>query len=251
MEEEELHENGGRFPLLLESDEDESLSKHNHMNEVISVSSEIVHMIMKTKGKELLSVQSVSSEVVNAHTQMKTRGTEQEDFDSDTSHTFEMQNDSFSLTWLCHGSTTFVVNEKQLLLKAAKESSTNEARYSKLVKHNFLHELTGAAMEIRSPSMPILQQTKAGDLTFYLPPSAASEQYSKTSSLISPACTNGIYNACKTNIGNISSKDRDSLKAKSKGRKMASFALDSDTSDDDGMQDEYVDDGFIVFGDVL
>lgn len=224
MEEDELDENGGHFPLLLESDEDESLTKHNHLNETISVRAEIVNMRMRIEDKEQERI--------------------------GTSQTFDLQDDSSTLSWLHHGSTRFFINEKQLLLNAAKGSSINEARYSKLVKYYFWHEQTGAEMEIRSPSMPILKQTKAGDFTFYLIPLETSE--SIISSSLSPACTNGICDAhTKSNIGGVSSKDSPpTLKAKIKSSQIASFALDSDTSDDDGLQDEYVDDGFIVFGDV-
>lgn len=225
MEEDELDENEG-FPLLLESDEDESLTKHNHLNEIISVRAEIVNTRMRVEDKEQEGI--------------------------GTSQTFDLQNDSSTSSWLHHGSTRFFINEKQLLLNAAKGNSINEARYSKLVKYYFWHEQTGAEMEIRSPSMPILK-AKAGDFTFYLPPSETSESIT-SSSLISSACTKGICNAHKSDIGRVCSRDRPTLKAKTlakrKSGQIASFALDSDTSDDDGMQDEYVDDGFIVFGDV-
>lgn len=205
MEEEELQENEGCFPLVLDSDEDEALIQHNYMNETIPGSAVIVHLQVKENETRLGNVQTID---------------------------IDMQGKEFSR--LCHGSTQFSINEKQLLLTTAKAeakiygSSSNESRYSKLAKYRFWHEQTGAAMEIRSPLMPILQWTKAGDFTFsFRPPSSSS------SSLESEAIISRWGSA----------------KTKAKSSKKASFFLDSDTSSGDEMQDEYEEDGFIVCGD--
>ena len=232
MEEDELHEDRGYFPLLLDSDKDEALIRHNYMNDTIAGRAVIVHFQMKENESEGLGL---------GHVQ-----------------TFDMREPSFPF----HGSTKFSINEKQLLLTAAKaeaknRSNSNEARwYSKSAKYCFWHEQTGAVMEIRSPLMPILQWTEAGDFTFgYRPPSSlslASELIPTATASGSPCCNKNGISSCMSSSSSSSKRGRDwgsaKAKAKAKSSKKASFALDSDTSDDDGMQDQYEEDGFIVFG---
>lgn len=75
---------------------------------------------------------------------------------------------------------------------------------------------------------------------------------SLASNFLSPTTARGVSNtslALGGSSSSSSSRYNTKSKSKAKGFKKASFALDSDTSDDDGMQDEYEDDGFIVFGD--
>jgi hypothetical protein len=197
MEEDELEENGGCFPLLLES-EDESLQQFVDMEE-ISGKAAIVH-IQGTTPKQVLKIWII-------------------DFQKSVLH---------------HGSAKFSMNEEELLLKAAKTKirsiANNEAGYLKLVKYLFRHEKTGAKMELRSPLMPILNCRS----TSVIPGN------------VSSTCNGGSSSQSSRGKGKGSAK----AKAKPKSNKKASFALDSDTSDDDGMQDEYEEDGFIVFGDV-
>ncbi|KAL7490785.1 hypothetical protein ACHAWT_000565 [Skeletonema menzelii] len=237
MEEEELRENGGCFPLLLKS-EDEPLTQHNHMNDEVLGRAVVVHLHYNKESKEDPKVQTF---LIDLH----------------------------ESSLLRHGPGKFSINEQQLLLNALNvytknRGSTNDvAKYSKLSKYYFLNECTGAEIEIRSPSMPILQRTKKGDLAFYQPPTPAltstkrrSFDYlnDRTSNFVCSTTANSdSVSSSQFHIGGSSSsrgKDRDSAKLKAKSYKKASFALDSDTSDDDGMQDEYEDDGFIVFGDV-
>ena len=241
MEEEELRENGGCFPLLLES-EDEPLTQHNHMNDEVLGRAVVVHLHYNKESKEDPKVQTF---LIDLH----------------------------ESSLLRHGPGKFSINERQLLLNAVNvytknRGSTNDvAKYSKLSKYYFLNECTGAEIEIRSPSMPILQRTKKGDLTFCQPPTPALTSTKRRSFeylndrtsifLCSTTANSDSVSSSKFHIGGSSSSssssggnDRDSAKLKAKSYKKASFALDSDTSDDDGMQDEYEDDGFIVFGDV-
>eukprot|EP00984_Skeletonema_dohrnii_P038581 scaffold41978_cov250-Skeletonema_dohrnii-CCMP3373.AAC.2 len=108
-------------------------------------------------------------------------------------------------------------------------------------------------MEMRSPLMPILHwhwaKTKEQQphLSFFAgnPPmlaSTGSKESAETNrervAAPRPRPSNSNSNS---NSNNTEAKGR-------KRRKKESFVLDSDTSDDDGMQDEYEDDGFIVFG---
>ena len=226
MEEEEIHENGGCFPLLLNLDKDESLLQHNYMNETISGRGVIVHLQKQVNELEgLCNIQ-----------------------------TFDMQKSSIHR----HGSTKFSLNEKQLLLTAGRAevkmkngSSLNEARYFKLAKYSFWHKQTGAVMEIRSPMMPILHWTKTGNLTFDSHPPSS---FSLSSGSIPTAdCSSGCKRSgsvLESSIDCSNSSSGGLTKAKRKSSKTTSFFLDSDTSDDDGMQDYYEEDSFLVSGDV-
>ena len=241
MEEDELHEDGGYFPLVLDSDKDEALIRRNHMNDMIAGKAVIVHFQMKENESEGLGL---------GHVQ-----------------TFDMRESS---SFLSHGSTQFSINEKQLLLTAAKaeaknRNNSNEARFSKSAKYCFWHEQTGALLEIRSPLMPILQWTEAGDFTFgYRPPSSlslASELIPTGTASGTPCCNKNGLSSCMSSSSSSSSsssnRERDwgSAKAKAKAKsskKNTSFFLDSDTStsDNDGKQDQYdEEDSFIVPGD--
>ena len=224
MEEEELHENGGCFPLLLNFDKDESLIQHNYMNETISGRGVIVHLQMKVNELEGLG----------------------------NFHTMDMQKSSIHR----HGSTKFSINEKQLLLTAAKaeaknRSNSSEARYSKLAKYCFWHEQTGAVMEIRSPMMPILHWTKTGDFKFDCRPPSSLSLALASESIPTAECPSSCkHSVHDSSIDCGSSSRRELAKAKVQSSKTTSFFLDSDTSDDDGMQDHYEEDSFIVSGDV-
>ena len=239
MEEDELHEDGGYFPLVLDSDKDEALIRRNHMNDMIAGKAVIVHFQMKENESEGLGL---------GHVQ-----------------TFDMRESS---SFLSHGSTKFSINEKQLLLTAAKaeaknRNNSNEARFSKLAKYCFWNEQTGAAMEIRSFLMPILQWREAGDFTFdYRRPSSlslASELIPTGTASGTPCCNKNGLSSCMSSSSSSSSsssnRERDwgSAKAKAKSsKKNTSFFLDSDTStsDNDGKQDQYdEEDSFIVPGD--
>ncbi len=265
MEEEELHETGGCFPLILASG-DESLMQHTHINEGVLGKAVIVHMHYNKESKEDPRLKPKPKVQVQ---------------------TFLIDLHESSL--FRHGPTKFSINERQLLLNAVKVYAKNRgsrndgAWYSKLYKYHFLSEHTGAEIEIRPPSMPpILLQANSdeGDLACYnLTPALSSTNTKRRSfeHLNNRSTSNFLYSPTKANgdgdgvvttttiTSNYSDDNndiswgrgrgrRDSAKpranAKTKRCKKASFALDSDTSDDDGNQDEYEDDGFIVFGDV-
>lgn len=232
MEEDELREAGGCFPLLLASG-DESLAQHTHMNEGVLGKAAIVHLHYNKESK--------GDPKSKPKVQLQT-------------FTIDLHESSL----LRHGPTKFSINERQLLLNAAKVYAKNRDRgnkndgawYSKLSKYYFLSEHTGAELEIRSPSMPILLRRfkTDGDDFVHL------NNRTTTSNFLSPTKADGdgvvtvTSNSSWVGVeGGDSAKPR--VKAKTKSCKKASFALDSDTSDDDGNQDEYEDDGFIVFGD--
>ena len=198
MEEDELEDNGGCFPLLLES-KDESLQQDVNMGGQISGKVAIVHMQGTAACNQDWNVQTIE----------------------------------FQKSALLQGSAKFSMNEEELLLTAAKakynrSSASNGASYLKLVKYLFRHEKTGAEMELRSPLTPILNSR--GTIVTH------------DGNLSSPCIHISGSGSSSRGKGNSNSK--------ANGNKKASFALDSDTSDDDGGQDEYEDDGFIVFGDV-
>lgn len=224
MEEDELRETGGCFPLLLAS-RDESLTQHTHINEGVLAKAAIVHLHYSKESKEDPKPKpkvQVQTFLIDLH----------------------------EPSLLRHGPTKFSINERQLLLNAAKVYAKDRDRgnkndgdwYSKLSKYYFLSEHTGAEIEIRSPSMPILlRRTKTFEHL---------NNRTSTSNFLSLTSTKADGDGVNSWIGSEggnSAKPR--VKAKTKSCKKASFALDSDTSDDDGNQDEYEDDGFIVFGD--
>ena len=215
MEEDEVEDYGGQFPLSLESG-DESLLQC--ISTEISGRAVIVHIQNKASANGVKEVK-VEEKV----------------------QTFLLE------STLIGGSATFSINEKAVLSMAAKAKGNSEARtrtsLSKLVKYVFCHIPTGATMEIRSPLMPILQwQWKKMKGQSHLSFFAGNSPMSASTDSKKRAKSNGV--ATHPSISNnvdVEAKGR-------KKKKKASFGLDSDTSDDDGMQDEYEDDGFIVFG---
>lgn len=136
MEEDEVEDYGGCFPLSLESG-DESLQRSIG----IGTEMELEEPMPMISGRAVIV--HIQNKAANSTKQVET-----------------VQTMLFQRSKQSQGSVKFSINERAVLSTAAKAKAKakSEARisYSKLVKYVFCHEPTGAEMEIRSPLMPIL-----------------------------------------------------------------------------------------------